>query len=63
MSERERIIQDKKTFAKECRECFEHTCPEYEMHSVVKKKSVTCTEAFTFLGFENEMKELNKEKQ
>jgi len=62
MSDRERIIQDKKTFAKECRECFKKTCPKVEMHSVLKKSSVTCTEAFGFLGFEGEMNELNKQK-
>ncbi len=62
MSDKEKIIQDKKTFAKECRECFKNTCPKNEMHSVFKKSSVSCTEAFKFLGFEAEMKELDKQK-
>ena len=55
MSDKDRIIQDKKTFAKECRECFKNKCPKNEMHSVFKKSSVSCTEAFKFLGFKAEM--------
>lgn len=62
MSEKERIIQDKKTFAKECRDCFKETCPKVKMHSVLKKSSVSCLEAFTFLGFKAELDQIKEQK-